>query len=115
MSTTPISRTATAATIGGALWALVPVAFGLADPTELDRGTLSFVAVTPVVWICGALSLALLLIGITGLRPALAQTRLGAAGVAVTALGLAAMLLGNGTELTTITISGQESDLGHTV
>jgi hypothetical protein len=115
MSTTPISRTATAATIGGALWALVPVAFGLADPTELDRGTLSFVAVTAVVWICGALSLALLLIGITGLRPALAQTRLGAAGVAVTALGLAAMLLGNGTELTTITISGQESDLGHTV
>jgi hypothetical protein len=115
MSTTPVPRTASTATIGGALWALVPVAFGLADPTELERGTLSFVAVTAVVWMCGVLSLALLLAGLTGLRPALAQTRIGAAGVAVTAMGLVAMLLGNGAELTTVTISGQESDLGHTV
>jgi hypothetical protein len=115
MSTTPLPRAAAAATLGGALWALVPVAFGLADPTELERGTLSFVAVTAVVWICGVLSLALLLVGVTALRPALGRTRLGTAGVAISAVGLVAMLLGNGTELTTITVSGQESDLGHSV
>jgi hypothetical protein len=111
MSTTPAPRGATAATVGGALWALVPVAFGLVDPSDVRRGTLSFVAVLAAVWICGALSLALLLGALAGLRPVLAQTRLGA----VSAAGLAAMLLGNGTELTTITLNGQESDLGHTV
>jgi hypothetical protein len=115
MSTNPISRGATAAMLGGALWALVPVAFGLTSPTEVPRGTLSFVAVTAVVWICGVVSLALLLVGLTGLRPTLGQGRLGTAGVAISAVGLTAMLLGNGTELTTITASGQESDLGHTV
>jgi len=115
MSTTPAPRAATAATVGGALWALVPVAFGLVAPTDVQRGTLSFVAVLAAVWICGALSLALLLGALAGLRPVLAQTRLGAVGAAVSAAGLAAMLLGNGTELTTITVNGQESDLGHTV
>jgi hypothetical protein len=115
MSTTPAPRGATAATVGGALWALVPVAFGLVDPTDVRRGTLSFVAVLAAVWICGALSLALLLGALAGLRPVLAQTRLGAVGAAVSAAGLAAMLLGNGTELTTIMVNGQESDLGHTV
>jgi hypothetical protein len=115
MSTNPVPRGATAATVGGALWALVPVVFGLVDPTRVQRGTVSLVAVTAAVWICGALSLAFLLAGLAGLRPVLASTRLGAVGVAVSAAGLAAMLLGNGTELTTITVSGQESDLGHSV
>ena len=115
MSTTSSPRGATAAVVGGALWALVPLAFGLVDPTEVQRGTLSFVAVVAAVWICGALSLALLLVGLAGLRPVLAQTRLGAVGTAVSAAGLLAMLLGNGTELTTITVNGQQSDLGHTV
>jgi hypothetical protein len=115
MSTTPIPRAATAATLGGALWALVPVAFGLAPLTELERGTLSFVAVTAVIWSCGALSLVLLLAGLAGLRPALGQGRLGATAVAISGLGLVAMLLGNATELATTTFSGQESDLGHTV
>src|SRR3954454_5493592 len=115
MSMTAVPRAATAAALGGALWALVPVPFGLADPTGVERGTLSFVAVTAVVWMCGALSLALLLVGVAGLRPALPHGRLGTAGVAVTLVGLAAMLLGNGTELTTVTVSGRESDLGHTV
>jgi len=77
MSTTPAPRGTSAATVGGALWALVPVAFGLVSPTAVQGGTLSFVAVTAAVWICGALSLALLLAGLAGLRPVLAQTRLG--------------------------------------
>jgi hypothetical protein len=115
MSTTPIPRGAAAATLGGTLWALVPLAFGLADPTALERGTLSFVAVLAGVWICGALSLALLLAGLVGLRPVLGQGRLADAGLLTSAVALLAMLLGNGTELTTITVSGQESDLGHSV
>src|SRR5689334_12461694 len=115
MPTTPAPRGVTATTLGGALWALVPLTFGLADPTALERGTLSSVAVLAGVWICGAVSLVLMLAGLVGLRPVLGQGRLATVGLGTSAVALLAMLLGNGTELTTITVSGQESDLGHSV
>jgi hypothetical protein len=117
MSTTTVQRGAAAATAGGVLWALVPADFGLVNLTDSPRGTLSFVAVAASFWIVGVLSLALLLIGLAGLRAALggAAGRLGTTGLAVSAVGLLAMLLGNGAEVATLTFAGSESDLGHAV
>jgi hypothetical protein len=73
--------------------------------------------VAVVSWICGALSLALLLAGVAVVRSALGDRagRTGGTGIALTGLGLATMLAGNGTELTTIMFTGNESDVGHTV
>ena len=50
------SRAATAATVGGVLWALVPFVFSLPEPSQIS-GTLEFVAVAVVSWLCGAVSL----------------------------------------------------------
>src|SRR3954471_1854498 len=94
-SMTPtLRREATAATIGGALWALLPVVFGLAPLEDTERGSLAFVAVTAAAWLFAVLPLALLLAGIAGLRRSLGDDagRLGLTGLVVTAVGLAAML-----------------------
>jgi hypothetical protein len=113
---TTTARAATAAVVGGVLWALVPVVFSLPEPSRTS-GTLSFVAVAVVSWICGALSLALLLAGVAAVRSALGDRagRAGATGTVITGLGVLAMLAGMGTELTTTTIWGSENDTGHTV
>ena len=111
------TRAARAAVVGGVLWALVPLAFGLVDAQNVQRGTLAFVGVAAVFWICGAASLALLLMGMRGLHAELGARpgRLGTTGIVVSTVGLAAMLLGNGTEIATVTFAGKESDLGHSV
>jgi hypothetical protein len=116
-SRTTTSRSATAAVVGGVLWALVPVVFDLADAKTTPRGSLTYVAVAVVSWLCGAVSLALLLAGVAAVRSALGDRagRLGATGTVVTGLGFLAMLAGMGTELTTITFTGNENDTGHTV
>ena len=113
-ATTP--RAATAATVGGVLWALVPIVFSLPEPSHIS-GTLEFAAVAVVSWLCGAVSLVLLIAGVLGLRSTLgaAAGRLGTSGIVVSTIGLAAMLVGMGTELLTTTISGTENDRGHTV
>lgn len=117
MFTTSVQRAATAATAGGLLWALLPADFGLVDLADTPRGTLSFLAVAASFWIVGVLPLALLLVGLAGFRTVLGTDagRLGTAGIAGSALGLLAMLLGNGTEIATLTFAGSESDLGHSV
>jgi hypothetical protein len=114
--TTTVQRSGTAGMIGGALWALLPVVF-LVHLADTARGTLAFFAVATALWVVGALSLVLLLVAVSRLRAGLADGggRLGAVGVVVSGLALLAMVLGNGTELTTITVSGTESDLGHSV
>lgn len=110
------SRAAHAAVVGGILWALVPVVFSLPDPSQVS-GTLEFVAVAVVSWLCGAVSLVLLIAGVLGLRRALGDGagRLGTSGVVVSTVGLVAMLAGMGTELLTTTIWGTENDPGHAV
>jgi hypothetical protein len=117
MTTTTVQRGGTAGLIGGALWAVLPVAFTAAHIEETPRGTLSFAAVAVSYWLVGVLSLVLLLVGLSGLRGALgdAAGRLGTAGVGVSAVALLAMVLGNGTEMATLTFAGKESDLGHSV
>ena len=114
MATTTVQRGGTAGLVGGALWALLPVVFTV-HLEDTARGTLAFVAVAAAAWAVGALSLVLLLVGLSRLRAGLVDGggRLGAVGVVVSGLALLAMLVGNGTELATLTVSGTESDLGH--
>ena len=117
MSTTTVQRGATAGLVGGALWVLLPAAFTAVHIDETARGTLSFAAVAVSYWLVGVLSLGLLLVGINGLRAALRDDagRLSTAGIGLSAVALAAMLVGNGTEMATLTFAGVESDLGHSV
>jgi hypothetical protein len=69
------------------------------------------------MWLVGVVSLVLLLLGLAQLwslgwdRLA----RLGQAGIVVSALALAAMAVGNGIELYTVTAHGTVSDIGHTI
>jgi hypothetical protein len=117
MATTTVQRGGTAGLVGGALWALLPVVFTATHLEDTQRGTLSFAAVAVAYWAVGVLPLLLLLAGLRGLRRELADGagRLGAAGVVVSGVALLAMFLGNGTELSTLTFAGTESDLGHAV
>ena len=114
MATTTVQRGGTAGMVGGALWALLPVVF-MVHLEDTARGTLAFVAVAAAAWVVGAVSLVLVLVGLSRLRAGLADGggRLGAVGVVLSGLALLAMLVGNGTELATLTVSGTESDLGH--
>jgi len=69
------------------------------------------------MWLVGVASLVLLLLGL-GQFWSLGRDRLGrlgVAGIAVSAFALAAMALGNGIELYTVTARGTESDIGHTI
>jgi hypothetical protein len=114
MATTSVQRGGTAGLVGGALWALLPVVF-LVSLEDTERGSLAFVAVATAFWVVGALSLVLLLVAVARLRAGLADGggRLGTVGVVVSGVGLLAMVVGNGTELTTLTFNGRESDPGH--
>jgi hypothetical protein len=114
MATTAVQRGGTAGLVGGALWALLPVVF-LVSLEDTERGSLAFVAVATAFWVVGALSLVLLLVAVARLRAGLADGggRLGTVGVVVSGVGLLAMVVGNGTELTTLTFNGRESDPGH--
>jgi hypothetical protein len=95
----------------------MPAVFTAAHLDDIQRGTLSFTAVAIAYWAFGVAPLLLLLVGLSGLRRALgaAAGRTGTVGIVVSALGLLAMFLGNGTEMATITVNGTESDLGHSV
>ena len=114
MATTSVQRGGTAGVVGGTLWALLPVVF-LVHLEDTARGTLAFVAVAAAAWVVGAVSLVLLLVALARLRSGLADGggRLAAVGVVVSGLALLAMVVGNGTELATLTFRGTESDLGH--
>lgn len=115
MATTTVQRGGTAAMVGGILWALVPVAFSMAHLEGTQRGTASFIAVAASYWLVGVLSLGLLMVGLGSLRRTLGDGagRLGTAGIVISAVALPAMLLGNGTEMATLSFAGKESDLGH--
>jgi hypothetical protein len=80
---------------------------------DTARGSLAFVAVAAAAWVVGVLSLVLLVVAVARLRATVGRGRLGTAGVVVSALALLAMVFGNGAELATLTVSGRESDLGH--
>jgi hypothetical protein len=115
MSTTPVSRAATAGLVGGALWALLPVAWNVANMSDVEFGTLSFVAVTASYWIFAVLAPALIVAGLVALRRALGADagRVGAVGLVLSMVGTGAMSLGVGIEVASISFGGGEVSLGH--
>jgi hypothetical protein len=115
MSTTTVSRAATAGLVGGALWALLPVAWSAAGVDDVEFGTLSFVAVAASYWIFAVLPPALIVAGLVGLRRALGADagKGGAVGLVLSMVGMAAMALGTGTEVASISAGGGEVALGH--
>jgi hypothetical protein len=117
MSTTTVSRAATAGLVGGALWALLPVAWSVASLEDTEFGTLAFVAVAASYWIFAVLPPVLIVVGTTALRRALGDDagRVGRAGIVISAAGLGAMSLGNGIEVASLTAGGEEVGLGHAV
>jgi hypothetical protein len=115
MSTTPVSRAATTGLIGGALWALLPVAWASAHLEDVRSGTPAWFGVVAVYWIFPVLAPALIVVGLTALRRALGESagRLGRIGIPVAAVGTAAMALGNGIEVASMTAGGGEVSVGH--
>ena len=115
MSTTTVSRAATTGLIGGALWALLPVAWASARLEDVPSGTLSWFGVVAVYWIFPVLAPLLIVVGLTALRRALGDDagRLGLTGIVVSAVGTAAMALGNGIEVASMTAGGGEVSFGH--
>jgi hypothetical protein len=115
MSTTTVSRAATAGLTGGVLWALFPAVASVADMNDAEFGSLAFVAVAASYWIFGVLPPILLLVGLRGLRRALGADagRVGGAGIVVSAVGLGAMALGMGIELASMSAGGGQVSLGY--
>jgi hypothetical protein len=107
----------TASLVGGLLWACLAPVFVYADSALDDLGTAGFALAVSSTWLVGVVSLVLLLFGLAQLwslgRDQLG--RLGQAGIVVSATALAAMAVGNGIELYTVTARGTESDIGHTI
>jgi hypothetical protein len=115
MSTTTVSRAASAGLIGGVLWTLFPAVASVADMHDAEFGTPAFVAVAASYWIFAVLPPILLVVGLRGLRRALGADagRVGGAGIVVSAVGLGAMALGMGIELASMSAGGAEVDLGY--
>jgi hypothetical protein len=110
-----MGRSARIGTIGGALWALLPVASGLVSVDDVEFGTLAFVAVAASYWIFAVLAPALLLAGVTALRRALGDSagRVGTSGMLLAAVGYVGMSLGTGIEVASISFGGGEVAVGH--
>jgi hypothetical protein len=117
MSTTTVSPAATTGMVGGALWALLPVAWGAANFDDVESGTLAWFGVAAASWIFAVLPPALMAVGLTALRRALGAgaSRTVRTGLVASALGLASMTLGNGIEVASMTAGRGEVDLGHTL
>jgi hypothetical protein len=114
MSTTTVSRAASAGLIGGVLWTLFPAVASVADLNDAEFGTLAFVAVAASYWIFGVLPPVLLVVGLGGLRRTLGADagRVAVAGVVLSGVGLVAMALGMGIELASMSAGGGEVSLG---
>jgi hypothetical protein len=114
MSTT-VPRTATAGLAGGILWGLFPIAWNVVTVTDVEFGTLAFVAVAASYWIFAVLPPALIVAGLVGLRRALGADagKVGTVGLVLSMVGLAAMSLGVGIEVASISFGGGEVALGH--
>jgi hypothetical protein len=91
--------------------------FVYADSALDKPGTAEFALAVSSMWLVGVVSLVLLLLGLAQLWP-LGRDRLGRsgqAGIIASAIGLAAMALGNGIELYAVTARGTDSEIGHTI
>jgi hypothetical protein len=114
-TTSTVPRLARAGLVGGALYLLFPLAWNLANVTDVEYGTLSFVAVAASYWIFGVVAPALIVAGLVALRRDLgaAAGKVGTAGIVLSMVGLGSMSAGLGIEVASISFGGGEIALGH--
>jgi hypothetical protein len=116
MTNTTVQRGSRAAVTGGALWALMPLAFSVSlEATTF--GSPEFVAVAASYWLFGVLAPVLLVVAYRALRNALGAqaSRVGRIGGTIAAAGLLAMAIGNGTEVASMSVGGGEVGAGHAI
>jgi hypothetical protein len=103
--------------LGGLSWALFPLATVLVSMDDTQPGTLAHISAAAVYWLMGVLPLLLLLVGVVGLRVLHrgAYGRLGNIGLLVSLLALALMFVGNALEVASLTLTGSESNVGHSI
>lgn len=111
------TRRARLGTLGGAMWALSSGAWAISDLGPQEFGSLRFVAVAVSWWIFMVLPPVLLVLGHVALRAALGPSvgRVGTGGLLLSALGIAAMGLGIGIEIASMSVGGGEVPAGHAV
>lgn len=116
-ATGSIARRARIGTAGALLWTVSPVVWFVSDLDDQTYGSLAFVAVAVVWWICMVIAPLLLVAGHVALRASLGARagRVGAVGIAIAATGLAAMALGLGIELASMTAGGGEVVAGYAI
>jgi hypothetical protein len=116
--TTPtgtVVRRARLGTVGAVLWTLSSGVWAVSEIEDQRFGSLGFVAVAVAWWICMVVAPLLLVLGHTALAAVLGPVtgRIGRAGVWTAAAGLAAMGLGIGIEVASMSAGGGEVSLGH--
>ena len=109
-----LDRRARIGAVGGALWALFPLAWGLVWLEKTEFGTPTFFAVAASYWLFGVLPPVLLVAGHRALRDALGAGRRagGPVGTVLAAAGLGAMAVGNGIEVASMSVGGGEVGFG---
>jgi hypothetical protein len=118
--TTPtgtVARRARIGTAGAVLWTLSSGVWAAADLEKQPYGSLSFVAVAVAWWTCMVAGPLLLVVGHSALAAALgtAAGRIGRVGIGTSAAGLAAMGLGIGIEVASMSVGGGEVAAGHAI
>jgi hypothetical protein len=119
----PLTRTGTVVrkarigTIGAVLWTLSSTVWAASEIEAQPFGSLAFVAVAVAWWICMVVAPLLVVVGHYALLAALgpAAGRVGRTGVGASAVGLAAMGLGIGIEVASMSAGGGEVSVGHTI
>ena len=116
-STGTVVRRARIGTAGAVLWTLSSGVWAASDLEDQPYGSLTFVAVAVAWWICMVVAPMLLVVGHSALAAVLRPTsgRVGRAGVATAAAGLAAMGLGIGIEVASMSAGGGEVSAGHAI
>lgn len=112
-----VGRRARLGAAGGVLWTVSSGVWAVSDLEDQPYGTLPFVAVAVAWWICMVGAPLLVLAGHSALLSVLAPVtgRLGRAGIATSAAGLAGMGLGIGIEVASMSAGGGEVAAGHVV
>ena len=112
-----VVRRARIGMIGAALWTVSSGVWSASEIRDQAFGSLPFVAVAVAWWIAMVAAPFLLVVGHSALLSALGPDagRLGRAGVITAAAGLAAMGLGIGIEIASMSVGGGEVALGHLI
>ena len=103
--------------LGGLLWALLPLAIVLVSIEDKQPGTPAHLATAALYWLMAVIPLLLLLVGLVGLRVLRSGSygRLGRVGFVVSSVALTLMFAGNAVEVASLTFSGSESAVGHSM